>query len=322
MKALRVEETSGPDGLQLAEVAEPEPGGQVLIEVHAAGVTYPDLLLSQGRYQFRPELPFVPGTEVAGIVAAAPGRSGFKPGDRVVAATLTGGYAEQVAVSPALVAPLPAGLDFGAGAALVCNYHTAHFALVRRGRLLPGETVAVLGAAGGVGTASIQVAKGLGARTIAVVHRPGAEDFLRDLGADEIVRAEPGWHDRVRELTKGRGVDVVLDPVGGDAFAEGLRALAPEGRNQVVGFAGGGIPELQVNRLLLRNVSAVGVAWGALLADELGLFAEIATALDAMVSAGVVKPPVAARYPLSEGARALADLAAGKILGKAVLTVR
>lgn len=322
MRALRVEETVGPAGMRVAEVAEPEAGGRVLIEVHAAGVAYPDLLLSQGRYQFKPELPFVPGTEVAGVVKAAPGRSGFKPGDRVVAATLTGGYAEQVAVSPPLVAPLPAGLDFGEGAALVCNYHTAHFALVRRGRLLPGETVVVLGAAGGVGTASIQVAKGLGARTIAVVHRKGAEDFLEKLGADEVVTAEPAWHNRIKELTDGHGADVVVDPVGGDAFAEGLRSLAPEGRILVVGFAGGGIPTLEVNRLLLRNVSAIGVAWGALLAGELGLFAETATALDAMVSAGVIKPPVAVRYPLAEGAKALQDLADGKVLGKAILTIR
>jgi NADPH:quinone reductase len=322
MRALQVQKVIGPAGMRLADVPAPEAGGNVLIDVQAAGVTFPDLLLSRGEYQYRPDPPFTPGTEVAGVVAAVPDGSAFKPGDKVVAATLMGGFAEQVAVPAALVAPLPAELDFAAGAALVMNYHTAHFALHRRGRLLPGETVAVLGAAGGVGTASIQVAKGLGARVIAVVRRSGTDDLLRGLGADEVVDAGEGWRDQVKELTAGRGVDVVVDPVGGDAFAEGLRCLAPEGRILVIGFAGGGIPELKVNRLLLRNVSAVGVAWGALLAGELGLFAETATALDAMVSAGTVRPPVAARYPLAGGATALADLAAGKILGKAVLEVR
>jgi NADPH:quinone reductase len=327
MRALRIEETTGPDGIRLAEVPEPEVpepagGDTVLIDVRAAGVTFPDLLLSRGEYQYKPDPPFTPGIEVAGVVAAAPDGSGFKPGDEVLAAPLMGGFAEKVAVPAALVAPLPAGVDFAAGAALVCNYHTAHFALHRRARMLPGETVVVLGAAGGVGTASIQVAKGLGARVIAVVRRSGADDLLLGLGADEVVAAQEGWRDRVKDLTAGRGADVVVDPVGGDAFAEGLRCLAPEGRILVVGFAGGGIPELKTNRLLLRNVSAVGVAWGALLAGELGLFAETATALDAMVSAGMVRPPVAARYPLEDGARALADLAGGRILGKAVLEVR
>jgi NADPH2:quinone reductase len=322
MRALQVEKIIGPEGIRLTDVPAPEAGDNVLIDVHAAGVTFPDLLLSRGEYQYKPDPPFTPGTEVAGVVAAAPAGSVFKPGDEVVAATLLGGFAEQVAVPAPLVAPLPADLDFAAGAALVMNYHTAHFALHRRARLVPGETVAVLGAAGGVGTASIQVAKGLGARVIAVVRRSGAEDLLRGLGADEVVAAGEGWRDRVKEMTSGRGVDVVVDPIGGDAFADGLRCLAPEGRILVIGFAGGGIPELKINRLLLRNVSAVGVAWGALLAGELGLFAETATALDAMVSAGTVHPPVAARYPLADGATALADLAAGKILGKAVLEVR
>ncbi len=322
MRALQVEKIIGPEGVRLTDVPGPEAGDNVLIDVHAAGVTFPDLLLTRGEYQYKPDPPFTPGTEVAGVVAAAPAGSAFKPGDAVVAATLMGGFAEQVAVPAVLVAPLPADLDFAAGAALVMNYHTAHFALHRRGRLLPGETVAVLGAAGGVGTASIQVAKGLGARVIAVVRRSGTGNFLRALGADEVVAAGEGWRDQVKGLTAGRGVDVVVDPIGGDAFSEGLRCLAPEGRILVIGFAGGGIPELKVNRLLLRNVSAVGVAWGALLAGELGLFAETATALDAMVSAGTVRPPVAARYPLGDGATALADLAAGKILGKAVLEIR
>jgi NADPH:quinone reductase len=322
VRALQIEKTVGPEGMRLVDVPEPESGDDLLIEVHAAGVTFPDLLLSRGEYQYKPDPPFTPGNEVAGVVTAAPSTSALRPGDRVVAAPMIGGFAETVAVPVPLSAPLPAGLDFAEGAALVCNYHTAHFALHRRARLVPGETVVVLGAAGGVGTASIQVAKGLGARVVAVVRRPGAEDFLRGLGADEVIAAEPGWRDRVKELTAGRGADVVVDPVGGDTFAEGLRALAPEGRILVVGFAGGGIPELKVNRLLLRNVSAVGVAWGALLLGELGLFAKTATALDAMVSAGVVRPPIAARYPLEDGVKALTDLTAGRILGKAVLEPR
>lgn len=322
MRALQVEKTIGPDGIRLAEVPEPEAGDGLLVEVHAAGVTFPDLLLSRGLYQYKPDPPFVPGNEIAGVVRAAPAGSGFEPGDRVVGATMIGGFAETAALPVALAAPMPEGLDFAEGAALVCNYHTAHFALHRRARLVAGETVVVLGAAGGVGTASIQVARGLGAKTIAVVRRPGQEEFLRGLGADEVVQAAEGWKDRVRELTGGRGADVVLDPVGGDAFAEGLRCLAPEGRILVVGFAAGAIPELTVNRLLLRNVSAVGVAWGAFLMGDLGLFASTAEALSGMVDAGVVRPPIAVRYPLEDGAQALADLDAGKIFGKAVLEPR
>lgn len=322
MRALQVEKTIGPDGMRLAEVPDPEAGDGLLVEVHAAGVTFPDLLLSRGLYQYKPDPPFVPGNEIAGVVRAAPAGSGFEPGDRVVGAAMIGGFADTAAVPVALAAPMPEGLDFAEAAALVCNYHTTHFALHRRARLVAGETAVVLGAAGGIGTASIQVARGLGARTIAVVRRLGHEEFLRGLGADEVVQAADGWKDRVRELTGGRGADVVLDPVGGDAFAEGLRCLAPEGRILVVGFAAGDIPQLTVNRLLLRNVSAVGVAWGAFLMGELGLFASTAEALSGMVGAGVVRPPIAARYPLEDGAQALADLDAGKIVGKAVLEPR
>lgn len=322
MRALQVHELIGPDGVKLVDVPEPEANGNVLIDVYAAGVNFPDLLITRGEYQVKMQPPFIPGNEVAGVVRSAPEGSPLSVGDRVVGAGMIGGYAETVAVLPAAVAPLPDGLDFAEGAALVCNYHTAHFGLHRRGRLAEGETVVVLGAAGGVGTAAIQVAKGSGARVIAVVHRAGAEEFLHEVGADEVLAADAEWGKRVKELTGGRGADIVVDPVGGEAFQTGLRCLAPEGRILVIGFAGGGIPELKVNRLLLRNVSAVGVAWGAFLMVESTLFAEIAESLDGMVRSGHVKPPIAARYPLADGMLALADLASGKVRGKAVLEVR
>ncbi|RVW10230.1 NADPH:quinone oxidoreductase family protein [Prescottella agglutinans] len=318
MRAVVVTELAGPSSMVVQDVPEPDATGLVLIDVKASGVCFPDLLISYGKYQLRPEPPFVPGTEVAGVVVSAPEDSGFVPGQRVLAVSSLGGYAEQVAVHPALVLPIPDELEFDEAASLIINYQTMEFALGRRARLQPGETVAILGAAGGVGTSAIQLAKAHGARVIAVVRRDGADDFLREIGADDVVRLTDGWAGRVRELTGGRGADVVVDPVGGDAFDDAVRALAPEGRLVVIGFAGGGIPSVKVNRVLFRNISIVGAAWGEFLRHEPSALAETHAALVKHVRAGL-RPIVKVRYPLASAAEALSDLEAGRVLGKAVL---
>jgi len=319
MKALVQRDFTGPDALRPAETAEPVAApAAVLIEVRAAGICYPDLLMTYGRYQTRPEPPFIPGSEVAGVVLAAPADSSFRPGQDVAAVTFGGGFAERVAVDPARVVPVEPGIDHADAAALLANHQTAHFALARRAALVPGETVLVLGSAGGLGSASVQLAKALGARVIAAVHREGAGEFLAGIGADDVVPLREGWAARVRELTGGRGADIVVDPVGGSAFDEAVRVVAPEGRLVVLGFAGGGIPEVKVNRLLLRNISVVGAGWGEYLRTRPEALRGTADSLNKLVADGL-RPPVTARYSLDRGAEALRDLENGQILGKAVL---
>lgn len=318
MKALVQRELTGPDGLEWSDVDEPEAGDRVVLDVRAAGICYPDLLVTQGRYQAVARPPFVPGSEVAGVVVHAPEGSEFTEGQNVLAVPGIGGYAERLAVPPSLVLPMPPGLDFAQGAAVLANHQTVHFALTRRAGLRAGETVLVLGSAGGIGSAAIQVAKALGARVVAGVRRGNAEEFLRELGADEVVPLREGWLAEVKELTAGAGVDVVVDPVGGDVFDDAVRALAPGGRLIVLGFAGGTIPVVKVNRLLLRNVSVVGAGWGEFLRTKPAALRETADALAELVAGGL-RPPVTATYPLERGADALRDLEAGKIVGKAVL---
>jgi len=325
MRALQIAEESGPDALQLADVQEPEashmltPGEGVVVDVKAAAVSFPDVLQSRGLYQFRPETPFIPGAEVAGTVRSAPDGSGFSAGDRVAAFTGLGGMAE-VAVAPAFMTfALQDALDFAQGAALILNYHTAYFALKLRGRLAVGERVLVHGAAGGVGTAAIQVAKGLGASTIAVVSSDEKERVAREAGADDVVRSDGPWREQVVERTGG--VDVVLDPVGGDRFTDSLRSLREGGRVVVVGFTGGAIPEVKVNRLLLRNTEVVGAGWGAYAMARPEMNREIGEALDAMIEAGTVRPVVGQRFPLARGADAMRVIDERRATGKVVLDV-
>src|SRR3954452_13040041 len=268
MRALQITELDGPDSLELVDRPEPEashmmtPGEGVVVDVEAAGVSFPDVLQARGLYQFKPDPPFVPGAEVAGVVRSAPDGSGISPGDRVAAFTALGGWAELAAAPPHMTFALPEQLDVAQGAALILNYHTAYFALKLRGRLREGERVLVHGAAGGLGTASLQVAKGLGASTVAVVSSDEKEAVAREAGADEVVRSDGPWRDQVQELTDG-GVDVVIDPVGGDRFTDSLRSLREQGRVVVVGFTERSIPEVKLNRLLLRNTEVVGAGWGA-----------------------------------------------------------
>jgi NADPH2:quinone reductase len=320
MRTLQVIDLIGPDGLRLNSVPRPgPPDGEVIVDVRAAGVTFPDLLMTRGLYQQRPDLPFAPGLEVAGVVAEAVPESGFAVGDRVIAYTGTGGYAEAVAVPAHHVVPLSPDVDFVAGVSLMVNYQTAYFCLVERGRLAPGETLVVHGAGGGVGTAAIQVGLGIGARVIAVVSNEAKEEVARRAGATEVLRTD-SWQSEIRELTDG-GPAVIYDPVGGDRFEESLRALRPGGRIVIIGFASGEIPSIASNRLLLRNVEAIGAAWGHFIPSDPGMPRRVAAALDRMVARGVVQPLVEAVYPLTDGAAALHDMEARRTLGKSVLVV-
>jgi len=327
MRAMRIENLEGPDrALAPADLPEPEPshmltpGSGVVVDVHAAGVSFPEVLQSRGEYQLKPPLPFVPGSEVAGVVRSAPDGSAVAPGDRVAAFCALGGFAE-VAVAPEfLTFPLSDRLDFAQGAALILNYHTAYFALKLRGRLAEGETVLVHGAAGGVGTASLQVAKGLGARTIGVVSSDEKERVAREAGADQVVRSDGPWRDQAKELSGG-GVDVVLDPVGGDRFTDSLRSLATAGRIVVVGFTEGSIPEVKVNRLLLNNTEIVGAGWGAYAMPRPEVCRQIGAALARMIDDGVIRPPVGARFPLEQAAEALKLIDRRGATGKVVLEV-
>ncbi len=261
MRAAQVTRLDGPAAVGVVDLPEPA-GDGVVIEVVAAGVSFPDVLLTRGLYQVTPELPFVPGSEVAGRVRSAPSGSGCAVGDRVAAFPFLGGFAEVVEADPAMVFPLPDSVTYEQGAALPMNYLTCHFALRERAGLAVGETVLVHGAAGGIGTAAVQLAAAWDARVIAVVSSQDKVEVARTAGAQEVVLAE-GFRDAVRELTSGRGVDVVVDPVGGERFPDSLRSLAPGGRHLVLGFTAGSIPEVKVNRLLLHNISVVGVGWGA-----------------------------------------------------------
>ncbi|HYM55234.1 MAG TPA: NADPH:quinone oxidoreductase family protein [Solirubrobacteraceae bacterium] len=328
MRAIQIVAETGPDSaLALVELPEPEPshmltpGAGVVVDVHAAGVSFPELLQTRGEYQMKPPLPFVPGSEVAGVVRSAPDGAPVRPGDRVAAFCGLGGFAE-TAVAPEFFAfPLSPALDFAQGAALILNYHTAYFALLLRGRLKEGETVLVHGAAGGVGTASLQVAKAAGARTIALVSTESKRRVAEQAGADQVVLVGEGWKDEVKERSGG-GVDVVLDPVGGDRFTDSLRSLRENGRLVVVGFTGGSIPEVKVNRLLLGNTEVVGAGWGAYVMGKPDLNREIGASVNRMVDDGFIRPIVGERFPQERVADALKTLDERRATGKIVLDVR
>jgi NADPH2:quinone reductase len=327
MRAARIVSLDGPNAIEVtAGAPEPDagtghmltPGEGVVVDVRAAGVSFPEVLQSRGEYQLKPELPFVPGSEVAGTVRSAPEGSGLSEGDRVAAFPMLGGFAEQ-AIAPAFMTfALPDALDFAEGAGLILNYHTAYFALKLRARLQEGEQVLVHGAAGGVGTAALQIARGLGARTIAVVSSDEKETVARAAGADAVVRSDGPWREQAQEVSGG-GVDVVLDPVGGDRFTDSLRSLREDGRVVVVGFTGGSIPEVRVNRLLLRNTEVIGAGWGAYVLGKPQLNRSIGAALDDLIEAGFVRPIVGARFSLERVAEALELIDGRGATGKVVL---
>src|SRR5215213_249923 len=328
MRAVQIVDLTGPDSaLAQVDLPEPEPshmltpGSGVVIDVHAAGVSFPEVLQTRGDYQIKPPLPFVPGSEVGGVVRSAPDGSGLGEGDRVAACCLLGGFAE-VAVAPDfLTFPLSGELDFAQGSGLVLNYHTAYFSLKMRARLKEGETVLVHGAAGGIGTAALQVAKGLGARTIAVVSSDDKERVAREASADEVVRSDGAWKDEAKELSGG-GVDVVIDPVGGDRFTDSLRSLREGGRVVVVGFTGGSIPEVKVNRLLLNNTEVIGAGWGAFVMGKPDVNREIGEAVNRLVDEGFARPIVGATFPLERASEALQLIDGRGATGKVVLELR
>ena len=310
MKAQQVSELSGPAAMSSADV--PEPSGPVLIDVHYAGVSFPDVLLTRGRYQIKPPLPFIPGSEVSGVVRTD--GHGFQAGDRVAAVPGLGGFAQTVAADPRMVFRLPDSFPLQAAAALPMNYFTVHFALQRRAHLRPGQTVLVQGAAGGVGTAAIQVAKALGAHVIAVVSSEAKQETARRAGADEVVLAQ-GFRQTV-----GQRVDVVVDPVGGDRFTDSLRCLAPEGQLLVIGFTAGEIPTVKVNRLLLNNISVVGVGWGAFWLARPDYLQEQWQELLPLLDG--VDPVIDAIHDLDDAPAALAALDERRVQGKVLLRVR
>ena len=325
MRAVQVTRLDGPSAISVEEVPEPTADGPfgelVVLDVHAVGISFPDLLLSKGEYQIKPDLPFTLGVDFAGVVRSAPDGSGLSAGDRVAAVLPQGGASDVVALGADTVFHLPDSMSFEQGAAMPMNYLTAHFALVERGGLREGETVLVHGAAGGVGTATIQVAKGYGARTIAVVSTEAKGEVATKAGADEVVLVD-GFREAVKELTDGQGVDVVMDVVGGDLMTDSLRSLGTQGRLLVVGFAAGDIPAVKVNRLLLNNVDVRGVGWGAYAMVRPGYMREQWSELLPLMESGVIDPPIGATYGIEDFGRALTDMEDRKTLGKSVVTLR
>lgn len=328
MRAAQITALDGPDAVRVVEVAEPsvdaaESDTAVVIDVHAAGVAFPDALLTRGLYQYKPDLPFTPGAEVAGVVRSAPAGAHVSAGDRVLGLTmLSGGMAEVVALPADRVFALPDPVSFEAGAGILFNDLTVQFALRTRGRLAQGETVLVHGAAGGIGTSALRLAPALGAsRTIAVVSTQEKAEIARAAGASDVVLAE-GFRDAVKELTDGRGVDVVLDPVGGDRFTDSLRSLAVGGRLLVVGFTGGEIPTVKVNRLLLNNVDVIGAGWGAWTFSHPGYLQEQWAELQPLLASGAVPAPQPDVFPLEQAAQAIASLENRSAKGKVVLKLR
>jgi len=310
---------TGPADVRWTEVAEPAGDEGVLVEVAAAGVSFADLLQTRGAYQMTVPLPYTPGMDAAGVIRSAPDGSGLTAGQRVALLLSYGCWQEVVSAPAARVLPLPEDMSFEAGAAAPVNCLTALFALTRRARAQAGETVLIHGAAGGVGTAAIQVGRALGLRTIAVVSDEAKKSFVLRCGADHAVLAD-GWLSAVRELAGDRAVDIVLDPVGGDRMTDSLRSLAPEGRLLVVGFAGGEIPVVKVNRLLLGNTSVLGAASREFFEQRPGTVADL---WDQMLrlrrQRGLQDPPVQV-LPFADARGALRAIADRAATGKVVLS--
>jgi NADPH2:quinone reductase len=323
MRAIQIARLEGPQAAELVELDEPDSDGGVVIDVHAVGVAFPDALQSRGLYQYKPEMPYTPGAELAGVVRSAPDGAHVGAGDRVAGLTmLYGAMAEVVVLQPEFVFKLPDSVSFEAGAGLLFNDMTVHHALLTRGRLAEGETVLVHGAAGGVGTSTLRLAPAWGAsRTIAVVGSEGKIAVAKAAGASDVVLAD-GFRDAVKALTGGRGVDIVVDPVGGDRFTDSLRSLAPGGRLLVIGFTAGDIPTIKVNRLLLNNVDAVGVGWGAWALSHPGYLHDQWAALEPLLASGQVSAPEPVVYPLDRVAEAIASLEDRSAKGKVVVKLR
>ena len=327
MRAVWVREHGTPESVRIEEVPTPAIGDeQVLIEVKAIGVNYPDFLVIGGSYQILPPRPFSPGKDAAGIVRAV-GRNArhCKPGDRVAVHLEYGAYAEQVAAKDAVCHVIPEAMSFEEAAAMGLVYQTAHFGLVERGLFQRGETVLVNGAAGGVGLAAVQIAKGLGATVLAGVNDEAHAAMARESGADHVIDlARPDLRESLRAqvyaVTGGRGADVILDPLGGAVFEASLRALAWRGRMVVIGFAAGGIPELKVNYLLVKNISVSGLQWSDYRERTPEWVRRVQTELFGLYASGAIRPRVMRSFPLEHFAEALALVKSGSVTGKVVLT--
>jgi NADPH2:quinone reductase len=323
MKAVLCKQYGPPSSLVVEEVPSLKAGeGQVLIEVHACGVNFPDTLIIEGKYQFKPELPFSPGGEVAGIVKeVGSGVTRFRVGDRVIAATTWGGYAQEAVAQAERVIPMPEGLDFETAAGFLLTYGTSQHALKDRAALQAGETVLVLGAAGGVGLAAIDIAKLMGARVIAAASSDEKLQVCRDHGADETINyTRENLRERIKAFTQGNGVDVVYDPVGGELSEPALRSMAWQGRFLVVGFAAGTIPSLPLNLPLLKGCAIVGVFYGGFMRNQPARNEDNQRELVRWIREGKLRPHIYAVYPLERAAEAMNDLTSRKVTGKVVLS--
>ena len=322
MKALLCKAWGGPETLVLEELPSPRPGpGEVVIDVKAAGVNFPDVLIIQSKYQVKPPLPFAPGAELSGVIKeVGAGVTGFKPGDRVIAMTTWGAFAEECVARVDQLIRMPAGLDFATAAAFTLTYGTSWHALKDRGQLRAGETLLVLGAAGGVGLAAVEIGKALGARVIAAASSAEKLAVCRAHGADETIDyASEDLRARLKSITGDKGVDVVYDPVGGQYAEPAVRSTAWRGRYLIVGFANGEIPRIPLNLMLLKGSSLVGVYWGDWTRREPDAAAAGMTELLGWLEAGRLKPHLSGRYPLARAAEALVALASRKVAGKLVV---
>lgn len=325
MKAVLCKAHGPARDLVLEDVANPTPKkNEILLDVHAASVNFPDTLIIEGKYQFQPPLPFSPGGEAAGVVAVAgENADAFKAGDRVMALTGWGSFAEQVAVPAYNVMPIPEGMDFVTASAFGMTYGTSMHALRQRGQLQAGETLLVLGASGGVGLAAVEIGKAMGARVIAAASSAEKLETAKAAGADELIDySQHSLKDEIKRLTGGKGVDVIYDPVGGELFDQAVRGLAWNGRLLVVGFASGQIPQLPANLVLLKGAAVLGVFWGSFAQRQPADNAENFRQLFAWYAEGKLKPLVSRTYPLAEAGEAIGQLAERKALGKLVVKVR
>ncbi|HEU5374852.1 MAG TPA: NADPH:quinone oxidoreductase family protein [Ktedonobacteraceae bacterium] len=322
MKAVLCKAYGPPESLVVEEVESLKPGhGQVVIAVKACGINFPDTLIIEGKYQFKPEMPFSPGGEVAGVVQEiGAGVEHVRVGDRVIAFTGWGGFAEEVLVEAGKLIPIPEQMDFVTASAFVMVYGTSHYALKDRAKLQPGETLLVLGAAGGVGLAAVELGKAMGAHVIAAASSAEKLAICREHGADELINySSEDLKERIKTLTAGRGVDVIYDPVGGPYAEAALRGMAWEGRHLVIGFAAGDIPRIPLNLTLLKGCSIVGVFWGSFTARDPQRNQEHLRELVRWFLEGKLRPHISATYPLHRAADALNDMLARKVTGKAVL---
>ncbi|VXC75087.1 NADPH:quinone oxidoreductase family protein [Massilia sp. 9I] len=323
MKAVRCKDWGPIDSLVIEDLPDLVPGpGEVVVDVKAAGVNFPDVLTVQGKYQVRPELPFTPGNEFAGTVrVVGEGVTGFAPGQRVIGFTRTGAFAEQAVAPAEALMPMPPGMDFDIAAAITLTYGTSHHAVVDRAALQPGETMLVLGAAGGVGLAAIEIGKALGARVIAAASNDEKLAICRAHGADVVINYEKeDLREALKAATGGRGPDVIYDPVGGKYSEPAMRSIAWRGRHLVVGFAAGDIPKLPWNLMLLKGASVVGVFWGDFVRREPKANLAAMRQMLGWMAEGKLKPLVSQRYRLEETTQALNDMAARKVTGKVVIT--